>query len=104
MNKPEAEAVFVWETSIAAWEPHPLYRGYAVDDEEDTEGVVCIGTCVFDRTGNAIGAISITGLKQHSTEQRQEQLAEMLIRHADQLSRQLGGLDGAHAWALRRTA
>jgi IclR family acetate operon transcriptional repressor len=81
-----------------------IARGYAVDDEEDTEGVVCIGTCVFDRTGNAIGAISITGLKQHSTEQRQEQLAEMLIRHADQLSRQLGGLDGAHAWALRRTA
>lgn len=32
MNKPEAEAAFVWETSIAAWEPHPLYRGYAVDE------------------------------------------------------------------------
>ena len=32
MNKPETEAAFVWETSIAAWEPHPLYRGYAVDE------------------------------------------------------------------------
>lgn len=81
-----------------------IARGFAVDDEEDTEGVVCIGTCVFDRTGNAIGAISVTGLKQHSNDQRQEHLAEALIRHADQLSRHLGGLDGTNAWALRRIA
>lgn len=81
-----------------------IARGYAIDDEEDTEGVVCIGTCVFDRAGNAVGAISVTGLKQHSTEERQEQLAETLIQHADQLSRHLGGLDGIDAWALRRAA
>lgn len=81
-----------------------IARGYAIDDEEDTEGVVCIGTCVFDRTGNAIGAISVTRLKQQSTEQHQEQLAETLIRHANQLSRHLGGLDGVDAWALRRVA
>jgi len=79
-------------------------RGYAVDDEEDTEGVVCIGTCVFDRTGNAVGAISITGLKQNSSEDRQEQLATTLIRHADQLSRHMGGLEGRDAWAMRRVA
>lgn len=79
-------------------------RGYALDDEEDTEGVVCIGTCVFDRTGNAVGAISITGLKQNSSEDRQEQLAATLIRHADQLSRHMGGLDGVDAWAMRRVA
>ncbi|MBK8157935.1 MAG: IclR family transcriptional regulator [Rhodospirillaceae bacterium] len=81
-----------------------IARGYAIDDEEDTEGVVCIGTCVFDRTGNAIGAISITRLKQQSTELHQDQLAEALVRHANQLSRHLGGLDGIDAWALRRVA
>lgn len=79
-------------------------RGYAIDDEEDTEGVVCIGTCVFDRTGNAVGAISVTGLKQNSSEDKQEQLAAILTRHADQLSRHMGGIDGADAWALRRVA
>ena len=79
-------------------------RGYALDDEEDTEGVVCIGTCVFDRTGNAVGAISVTGLKQNSSEDKQEQLAATLMRHADQLSRHMGGIDGADAWALRRVA
>ncbi|WP_374307594.1 IclR family transcriptional regulator [Dongia sp.] len=79
-------------------------HGYAIDDEEDTEGVVCIGTCVFDRTGNAVGAISVTGLKQNSSEDKQEQLAATLMRHADQLSRHMGGIDGADAWALRRVA
>ncbi|WP_374650905.1 IclR family transcriptional regulator [Dongia sp.] len=79
-------------------------RGYAIDDEEDTEGVVCLGTCVFDRTGNAVGAISITGLKQNAETERQQQLAAILIRHADQLSRHMGGLDGGDAWALRRVA
>lgn len=81
-----------------------VLRGYAIDDEEDTEGVVCIGTCVFDRTGNAVGAISITGLKQNSGGERQEQLAAILIGYADQLSRHMGGLNSRDAWALRRVA
>jgi len=32
VSKSENEAAFVWETSIAAWEPQPLFRGYAVDE------------------------------------------------------------------------
>lgn len=32
VSKSENEAAFVWETSIAAWDPQPLYRGYAVDE------------------------------------------------------------------------
>lgn len=81
-----------------------IAHGYALDDEEDTEGVVCIGTCVFDHTGNAIGAISITGLKQNSSEKRLQQLAGPLLQKADQISREMGGPDGATAWTRRRTA
>jgi len=65
-------------------------RGYAVDDEEDTEGVACIGCCVFDRTGSAAGAISVTGLKQRGWARRRESLARAVARHAVRISRALG--------------
>src|SRR6266436_4105459 len=66
-------------------------RGYAVDDEEDTEGVACIGACIFDRNGKAAGAISVTGLKPRDWDGRQEVLAQRVLRSAEQISRQLGG-------------
>ena len=66
-------------------------RGYAVDDEEDTEGVACVGACVIDRTGQAAGAISVTGLKSRDWNGRQEALAQTVIRYARRISRQLGG-------------
>ena len=66
-------------------------RGYAVDDEEDTEGVACIGACIFDRTGSAAGAISVTGLKPRDWNGRQEALARDVVRSAEQISRLLGG-------------
>jgi IclR family transcriptional regulator, acetate operon repressor len=66
-------------------------RGYAVDDEEDTEGVACIGCCVFDRTGSVAGAISATGLKQRGWAKRREALARAVARYAARISRSLGG-------------
>jgi IclR family acetate operon transcriptional repressor len=76
-------------------------RGYAVDDEEDTEGVACIGACVFDRNGQAAGAISVTGLKPRDWLGRQEALAQDVIRFAARISRQLGG-DGPPKARARR--
>jgi DNA-binding IclR family transcriptional regulator len=34
--------------------------GYSLDDEEDVVGIRCIGVVLFDYTGRAIGAISIS--------------------------------------------
>ncbi len=66
-------------------------RGYAVDDEEDTLGVLCIGASVWGHGGKCAGAISITSLKQ---EIRADSVAEFGIivrRYADELSLDLGG-------------
>ena len=66
-------------------------RGYAVDDEEDVEGVICVGACVYDRSGVAAGAISVTGLKPRQGNDRLDELGQIVRRHADKLSTSLGG-------------
>lgn len=76
-------------------------RGYAIDDQEDTDGVLCVGTCVFDHSGAAAGAISVTGLKQHSREGDRQALAKTVIAFADRISREMGGPPAAQAWSRR---
>jgi IclR family transcriptional regulator, acetate operon repressor len=65
-------------------------RGYAIDNEEDTEGVQCIGTCVFDHTGMVAGAISVTGLTPLTRDRDYEDLAQIVVGFADRISRGMG--------------
>lgn len=67
-----------------------LERGYAVDDEEDNEGVACIGSCVFGRGGGVAGAISVTGLKSRDWGARLPELGDRVRQSARSVSRQLG--------------
>lgn len=65
-------------------------RGYAIDDEEDTEGVFCVGSAVFDRSALCVGAVSITGLKLDLPVWRVEQLGQVVHEHAGRISALLG--------------
>lgn len=66
-------------------------RGYSVDDEEDTLGVLCIGASVWGHGGKCTGAISITGLKQEIRADSVAELGAIVRRYADELSHNLGG-------------
>ena len=79
-----------------------LKRGYAIDDEEDAEGVMCIGACIFDRSGAAAGAISVTGLMQRIRDRGVEDVGRSVMRHADRVSAAMGGPSIAEAWHERR--
>jgi IclR family acetate operon transcriptional repressor len=72
-------------------------RGYAVDDEEDPEGVAGIGACVLDRNGRPAGAISVTSLKRRDWAARKEEIAAKVIQCARRISGQLSGRTNAHA-------
>ncbi|MBB2914513.1 IclR family acetate operon transcriptional repressor [Streptosporangium becharense] len=64
--------------------------GYAVDDEEDADGVFCIGSALRDHTGACAGAISITGLKRDLPAWRYQELGRQVRDTAERISRDLG--------------
>lgn len=70
--------------------------GYAVDDEEDADGIMCVGSAVRDDKGACVGAISVTGLKAGVTPHRIKELGTATRTAAEELSQRLG-LDAARA-------
>ena len=66
-------------------------RGYTIDDEEDAEGVFCVGAAIFDRNGERTAAISGTGLKLNRPTWRMDELGLTIREAADQITMALGG-------------
>ena len=66
-------------------------RGYAIDDEEDAEGVFCVGAPFFDHAGRVAGALSATGIKRDLPAHRIAELGLRVRAGADQVTGLLGG-------------
>jgi IclR family acetate operon transcriptional repressor len=66
-------------------------RGYAIDDEEDADGVFCVGAAVHDRAGKCVAAISGTGLKLNRPTWRMDELGTAIRDAADRITLALGG-------------
>jgi IclR family acetate operon transcriptional repressor len=66
-------------------------RGYAVDDQEDALGVMCVAATFSDHAGNAAGAISATGLANTIQGHCVPVLAEQVRAAADRVTALLGG-------------
>ncbi|WP_433894553.1 IclR family transcriptional regulator [Streptomyces sp. CA-111067] len=75
--------------------------GYALDDEEDADGIFCIGSVVRNHRDECVGAISITGLKLDLPGWRFRELGLQVRDFADRISHSLGH-DGAAAPAAGR--
>ncbi|MFY9784007.1 MAG: IclR family transcriptional regulator [Acidimicrobiales bacterium] len=67
-------------------------EGYALDDEEEAEGVFCVGSAFFDHQGVCSGALSVTGLKVDVSLREVRQLGTTVREHADRLTTMLGGV------------
>jgi len=70
-------------------------RGYAVDDEEDVEGVFCVGAPFYDHAGTCAGAISATGIKRDLAPRAVEDLGRAVRSAADQITALLRGRPGS---------
>ncbi|GCD93455.1 IclR family transcriptional regulator [Embleya hyalina] len=67
--------------------------GYALDDEEDADGIFCIGSPVRDHRDQCVGAISITGLKLDLPGWRFQELGRQVRAGALRVSRELGSTE-----------
>jgi IclR family acetate operon transcriptional repressor len=65
--------------------------GYALDDEEEAEGVFCVGAAFFDHQRACVGALSVTGLKVDVPLREVHRLGSTVREHADRLTSMLGG-------------
>src|SRR5262249_16741043 len=65
-------------------------RGYAIDDEENEEGVCCVGAVVRGFEGEPVAAISVSGPTFRLGKENIAMIARSVIAAADGLSRQLG--------------
>ena len=65
-------------------------QGYALDDEEDVDGVFCVASVVLDYTGSCAGAISVTGLRLDLPDSRLHELGLSTREHARRVSELLG--------------
>jgi DNA-binding IclR family transcriptional regulator len=68
-------------------------RGYAIDDEENEEGVRCVGCVVRGHSGEPVAAISISGPAFRVTKEKVEHLAIPVVAAARSLSANLGFAD-----------
>jgi IclR family acetate operon transcriptional repressor len=66
-------------------------HGFAVDDEEDAEGIFCVGAAFFGYDGTCAGAVSVTGIKGDLPAWRMDELGRTVRRYADRVSEMLGG-------------
>ena len=66
-------------------------RGWAVDDEERTEGMRCIAAPIFNEFREAMAGVSISGPTGRMDARRGRSLGERVRAAADRITRAIGG-------------
>ncbi|MET0191942.1 MAG: IclR family transcriptional regulator [Hyphomicrobiaceae bacterium] len=67
-------------------------RGWAIDDQERSTGMRCVGAPVFNEHGEVVGALSVSGPTVRVTEERLGELGPMVKRAAADLTERIGGV------------
>ncbi len=65
-------------------------QGYAVDDEEQEEGIRCIAGPVFNHRGEIQSSFSISAPITRMDKERLDKLSELIVEYSKKMSRSLG--------------
>lgn len=75
-------------------------RGFAVDDEEHLPGLLCVAAPVFDASGEAISALSVSSVKMTVPDQAAVNgLAEKVMQATGDFTTSIGGRRPGQAWS-----
>ncbi len=66
-------------------------KGYAVDDEERTEGMRCIASAIFDAYGEPIAGLSVSGPTFRMPENATSEIGESVTKSAREVTSKIGG-------------
>jgi IclR family acetate operon transcriptional repressor len=66
-------------------------RGYALDDEEHVTGLRCLAAVVWSAQGEAVCAISVSGLAARLPDSRLDAIGKQVAEAARALTQKLGG-------------
>ncbi len=66
-------------------------RGFAIDDEEDAEGIFCASAPFFDHAHRCVGALSVTAIKGDLPSWKVETIGEHVKNYANQITQSLDG-------------
>lgn len=64
-------------------------RGWALDNEENIEGLKCVGMAVLNPSGRQIGGVTIAGFRNHFSEDRLPELVNAVERCVKSIERAL---------------
>jgi len=64
--------------------------GYAIDDEEHAVGLRCIASPIFDETGDAVAAVSVSGPMARIVDARVGPLSALVLQAARDISAEMG--------------
>jgi IclR family acetate operon transcriptional repressor len=64
--------------------------GLAYDDEEYNDGVFCIGSPVFNVSGDVVAGIGMTGLSSRFDEKNKPEFERIVLKCAEDLSKDIG--------------
>ena len=67
-------------------------RGWAVDDEERTEGMRCIAAPIFNEFREAVAGVSISGPTVRMRDERSAEFGALVRAAADRITRSIGGV------------
>lgn len=65
-------------------------RGYVISDGDVTAGVAAIGVPVFNQRRELVGAISLSGVREHILGERRAENIRLLVEGGESVSRTLG--------------